>query len=235
MALQLGFDGNVRLTGGDDASIREVLSLTRDKYHAYASAIDVGDSERATYWRITFAILSVHSPIEATFEAYKTLRLWRARFQRMPSQGKLNMLLRTSYGSDGSITQYCYQKAMYLREFDAKWLENRGQFLRNADSESVWRDRLVKNVKGLGLAKASFAVALAAPATSDVCCIDTHMFQLFAGKVPTTSIPRKMYLAIEEQIRAYGREFGLSTFAAQWCLWDAKRGTSNAHAVLAIA
>lgn len=235
MAVQLGFDGSLHLTSGDDASVRQVLALSHDKYHAYASAIDVGDSERATYWRITFAILSVHSPIEATFEAYKSLRLWRARYARMPSVAVCNRLLRNSHGVDGSVTQYCYQKSLYLREFDLAWTSDRTRFTRNGESELAWRDRLQRNVKGLGLAKASFAVCLSNPATSDVCCVDTHMYQLFAGNVPANAIPRKAYLAIEEKIRAYGKEFGIGTFVAQWALWDAKRGHANAHAILAIA
>lgn len=106
-------------------------------------------------------------------------------------------------------------------------------FLRNGDSDSDWRARIQRNVKGLGLAKASFAVALANPATSDVCCIDTHMYQLFTGIVPKSSIKPSVYLALENAIRELGKEFGLSTFATQWCLWDAQRGQSNPHSVLA--
>ena len=75
MALQLGFDGAIRLIAdGDEASMLEVLKLTSPKYEAFCAAIDQGESERAVYWRIVFAILSVHSPIDATFEAYRTLR-----------------------------------------------------------------------------------------------------------------------------------------------------------------
>jgi thermostable 8-oxoguanine DNA glycosylase len=232
MALQLGFGDSVKLLNSDDASIREALSLTRDKYSAYVRAIDVGESDLATYWRIVFSILSVHSPIDATFEAYKSLRLWKARFGRVPSAGKLQTLFRLAHGGDGVI-QYPYQKAQYVREFDAAWRDDRNLFTRNGETDDAWRARIQRNVRGLGLAKASFAVCLSSPASADVCCVDTHIYQLFTGKVPRSTIGRKVYLAIEEQVRSYAREFGLSVFACQWALWDAKRGVANDHHALA--
>ena len=235
MAIQLGLDGtSVRLVDAhkDTQQLREVLALTRDRYDSYVRAIDVGESDKATYWRIVFSILSVHSPLDATFEAYRALRVWRARYNRIPSQRKLGTLLLLARGNDGVI-QYTNQKAIYIREFDAKWAADKEQFLRNGDTDADWRARIQRNVKGLGLAKASFAVALANPATSDVCCIDTHMYQLFTGIVPKSSIKPSVYLALENAIRELGKEFGLSTFATQWCLWDAQRGQSNPHSVLA--
>ncbi len=232
MAIQLGFGDSIRLTSSDDVSLQECLKLTGEKYRAYSQAIDVGESDKATYWRIVFSILSVHSPLDATFEAYTALRLWRARFKRTPSQQTLRSLLLHARGVDG-IVQYTYQKSSYIRAFDFNWNEDKSRFLRNGDTDDAWRIRIQANVKGLGLAKASFAVALSNPSTSDVCCVDTHIWQLFTGTVPKSTIARKAYLAIESRIRELGKEYGLSTFACSWALWDAKRGVSNSHAALA--
>jgi thermostable 8-oxoguanine DNA glycosylase len=235
MAIQMGLDGvSVKLIDAhrNTDNVREILALTKDRYVAYTRAIDVGETDKATYWRIIFAILSVHSPIDATFEAYRALRVWRAKFQRIPSAKKLATLIALARGIDG-VVQYQFQKASYIREFDAKWTANKDLFTRNGDSDSEWRLRIQANVKGLGLAKASFAVCLANPSTSDICCIDTHMFRLFAGKPATGSIGKKLYLALEDRIRELANEFGLSVFAAQWCLWDAMRGQANPHSVLA--
>lgn len=235
MAIQLGLDGGLRLTEANDTeSIRQALALTRDKYLAYVRAIDVGESERAVYWRIVFAILSVHSPIEATFEAFKSLRLWRARFGRLPAKARCRDLLLAAKGKDGTVTQYCSQKAGYLVEFDRAWARDKAAFLRGTDTDHDWRLRLVRNVKGLGLAKASFAVALCQPVTSDVCCIDTHMYALLTdGRPPKGAIGKRIYLELESRIRELAWEVGLSVFATQWALWDARRGQSNPHSVLA--
>lgn len=234
MTLQLGFDGAVKLLDGSPESLRECLALTGDRYREYARAIDPGDSERGVYWRIVFSLLSVQSPLDATFSAYKTLRLWRARFGRVPSQGKLRSLILNARGSDG-VVQYTHQKALYIREFDANWREDPARFLRCGDTDADWRARIQANVKGLGLAKASFAVALSNPATSDVCCIDTHLHAVFTGHPARSTIPRRVYLELESRVRALALEFGLSTFAAQWALFDAHRGTANNHAALAVA
>ena len=231
MALQLGFNDSVKLLDSDDASIRQVLALTADKYRQYALDVDVGESDRATYWRIQFAILSVHSPIDATFEAYKAIRLFRARFGRLPSERVLANLLLRSRGIDG-VVQYAYTKGKYLREFDKAFTHNPSAFTRNGSSDIEWRNRIQASVKGLGIAKASFAVALSAPSTSDVCCIDTHIYALFYGHPPRKSVGKRVYLALEEKVRAYAKEFKLSVFACQWALWDAKRGISNPHSAL---
>lgn len=233
MALQLGLlDGAVKLTkNADDESLRECLTLTRARYEAYASAIDTGESDRAVYWRIVFSILSVHSPIDATFEAYRSIRAWRARYSRVPSQDTLVKLLRHSRGVDG-VVLYPNNKAEYLRAFSLAWERDKSTFTRNGATDAEWRARIQRNVKGLGLAKASFAVALSNPSTSDICCIDTHIYALFTGITPKSAIGKRAYLAIEQRIRDLASEFDLSVFACQWALWDARRGEANPHTIL---
>lgn len=234
MAVQLGLlDNSVKLTDGSEDSLRQVLSLTADRYREYAAAIDTGESERSVYWRIVFSILSVHSPIDATFVSYKTLRLWHARFQRTPSVGTYMRMLRSSRGSDG-VVQYIPTKSHYLREFDLGWHKDRTRYTRNDETDDAWRLRLQTNIKGLGMAKASFAVALSNPATSDVCCVDTHIYAIFNhGRPAKTTIGKRAYLAMEDRVRTLAKDFGLSVFACQWALWDARRGVCNPHAGLA--
>lgn len=232
MALQLGFNDSIKLLDSDDDSIRQVLSLTARKYDGYVRSIDIGESDKATYWRIVFSILTVHSPLDASFEAYRAVRVWRARFGRIPSQRKLASLLLGAKGNDG-VVQYAPTKAGYIVQFDKDWSTDKAKFTRNGDDDIAWRTRIQANVKGLGLAKASFAVALSAPATSNVCCIDTHMYALLTGNGPAKSaIGKRLYLELEQRVRTWAAEFGLSTFACQWALWDAKRGVSNPHTIL---
>ena len=198
--LQLGFDKAVKLTSYDDAALREVLALTASDYGRMAESLDTDGSDASVYWRIQFAILTVHSPLDASLEAYRRVRLYKARYGRLPGQAKLAGLLLAARANDG-VVQYCGQKARYLKAFDAAWRSDRTVFLRGFDGDDAYRLRLQKNVLGLGLAKASFAVALMSPSTSDVCCIDTHMYQIFAGSVPKGSVAKRVYYEIEERIR----------------------------------
>lgn len=234
-SVQLGLiDGAIRLTGSDSDSLDLAVKLTRERYTTLACAIDPqAETGDAVYWRIVFAILSVHSPIHATFNAYKRLRLWSIRFGRKPRYHRtVEPILRGSTADDGAI-MYAPTKAHYVADFTRDWEVDSTPYTRNGDSEHDWRLRLQRNVKGLGLAKASFAVALCNPLASDVCCIDTHIYALFTGSVPRGAIKPVVYLAIEDAIRRLARRHGLGTFVTQWLLWDAKRGIVESHGVLA--
>lgn len=233
-SVQLGFDGSVKLVGADDESLDTVVRLSREKYEALACAIDPSANDGdAVYWRIVFALLSVHSPIHATFNAYRNLRIWSVRYGRKPKfHQSIERVLRASKADDGAIL-YAPTKAWYIADFTRAWEFDPTPFTRNGDSDHEWRLRLWRNTRGLGIAKASFAVALCNPLTSDVCCIDTHIFALFTGAPARKGIKPVVYLAIEDTIRELAHKHGLGTFLVQWILWDAKRGISESHSTLA--
>lgn len=234
MAIQFGLDGqSIKIVNAHEteSDLIEVLTLTRERYASYVRAIHVEETDKATYWRIVFAILSVHSPLDGTFEAYRAIRNWKARYARIPSQRTLTRLIAMAKGTDG-VVLYQNNKSQYIREFDKAWTADRSLFTRNGDSDHEWRLRLWRNVKGLGLAKASFAVCLASPSTSDICCIDTHMHKVFTGITPKSAIKPAVYFALEDRVRELAKGVGLSTFATQWAIWDAQRGQSNPHSVL---
>ena len=148
----------------------------------------------------------------------------------MPSIGVLHRIIST-HGRDG-VVQYPYQKATYLREFDLGWVADRSRFLRCGEDDGAWRDRLVREVKGVAMAKASFAVALSRPVDADICCVDTHMYQLFKRSVPKSTVKRRDYLDIEGKVRDLARVYNVGCFVIQWLLWDAKRGVREPHAEL---
>lgn len=231
MALQLGFDGTVRLADRRRESLQAAIDATLPKYQDFTAAIEPGPAENEVFWRLAFSILSVHSPIGATFQAYRVVRTWRAINGQFPAQWRLAQMIGRATARDG-VVQYAPSKARYLLALEQQWRRNRASLLRGGDSEHEWRLRLAHNVKGLGIAKASFAVALCNPSESDVCCIDSHMYQLFTGIMPRSSIPKLQYFDIEAKIRRLAQKCKASTFTVQWLLWDAKRGISEPHEVL---
>ena len=222
--------------GCDDAAIDTAITLTRDTYIEYARAIEPADTGEPVYWRIVFALLTVHSPIHASFAGYDALRAWRARYSRLPANAAaIRRILETTRADDGYGVLYAPTKARYIADFSRAWVLDPTRFERNGDDDISWRYRVQANVRGLGLAKASFAVALCNAAESNVCCIDTHIHALYTGSIaPRGGVRRAPYLAIEDTIRRKAAEHGLSTFVLQWLLWDAKRGTREAHSALTI-
>ena len=233
-SLQYGFDGAIKLRGADSKTLDIAVELSRERYTTFACAIDPqADDGNGVYWRIVFAMLSVHSPIGATFNAYRTLRLWSVRFGRKPKFHRtIERILRSSNANDGAIV-YAPTKAWYIADFTRAWEADSTPFTRQGDTDHEWRLRLKRNVRGLGLAKASFAVALCNPLASDVCCIDTHIHQLLTGAVPRRGIKDVVYFALEDSVRTLARRHGLGTFVVQWILWDAKRGIAESHSALA--
>jgi len=232
-SLQYGFDGSIKLHGADSKTLDIAVELSRERYTTFACAIDPqADDGDAVYWRIVFALLSVHSPIGATFNAYRTLRLWSVRFGRKPRfHQTIERILRSSNADDGAIL-YAPTKAWYVADFTRAWESDSVPFTRQGDTDHEWRLRLVRNVRGLGLAKASFAVALCNPLTATVCCIDTHIHQLLTGAIPRKAIKPVVYYALEAQIRRLARRHKLGVFVVQWILWDAKRGIPESHSTL---
>ena len=92
--------------------------------------------------------------------------------------------------------------------------------------------RLQKEVLGLGLAKASFAACLLYPLDADLACIDTWIQKVFLGNTGFKSLGLADYLLVESKIRTFANCFGVSTFLAQWLIWDhARGGSANSHSI----
>lgn len=228
MALQLGFNGAVRLLNKD--GIDDVLTLTLDRYRAFTEAITHDITEDIVYWRTVFAILSVHTAFEPTCAAYSMLR----ENGRMPRAWRTLTRWLAKVNESGKVVMFPGQKTRYLLEFDKRWREDASQFMPNGDESKGWRDRLI-GIRGLARTKASFAVCLADPMQAQVICIDRHMARLLLGYIPRNSLPDKVYDRAEREILSLARGYKAHPFAVQWCLWDAVRGHPEPHDVLRVA
>lgn len=93
------------------------------------------------------------------------------------------------------------------------------------------RLRLTRELYGTGLCKASFLTALLDPLNADVACIDTHMQKVYLGATSWRKVSMRDYLAMETKIREVGQRHLVSTFLAQWMIWDHVRGTVTSHAI----
>ena len=211
-----------------------VLANQGERYWSYAEAIAPrGGVESSTYWRVVFSLLSVGTSLKANEAAY---RLLLDNPEVLPDQDRLSKLLGlVRAGGSHSTVPYHKTKARYISIFTNNyWKEgiDNTPFLWDNFSESLsdYRHRLMGMVKGLGIAKSSFAVALMYPTISDVVCLDRHMLRLLGW--PKPSIPIAAYLELERMVVNIGQETGHPGFIAQWCLWDAIRGSDEAHSSL---
>jgi endonuclease III len=226
MALQLGFDGAVKLIGRD--GMHEALDMTLPHYVENVERMAGEVTGERVYWRIVFALLSVHTAFEPNALAYEMLkangrmpRRWRTLVNRLASVK----------ASDGSVIQFAGQKAQYLIEFDKRWRDDPTPFMPNGDGSVGWRTR-IQDVRGLARTKASFAVCLSEPMQASVICIDRHMERLLTGRYSATPLSKARYDECEEEVLDLAETYSAPPFAVQWALWDAVRGKREGHEVL---
>lgn len=224
MALQLGFDGAVKLLHRD--GIPEVLARTLPRYVEYVERMAQPITPDRVYWRLIFSILSVHTAFAANELAYQQLR----RLGGLPVRWRTLTDWLTRVHVDSTVIQFAGQKASYLKEFESDFKRDSYPFMPNGDGSEGWRDRL-QGIRGLARTKASFAVCLSDPLGAKVVCIDRHMARLLVGFNPK-GIKKGDYDRAEHEILALSRGQNAPAFAVQWCLWDAVRGHVEPHKAL---
>ena len=181
---------------------------------------DLGDP-RAVFARIAFAILSANAPFDDSVKALdyaltcagtaspKVLTQWKM----IPAKARY---LNEAWDKINNITPLRIAGDANLYRWQVTKLD--------CESWSSYRYRLQKMFKGLGIAKASFAVSLLYPLTADVACLDTWMQKVFLGNTSFKSLSKVTYETVEQRITKYARALNVSTFLAQWMIWDHARG-----------
>lgn len=188
------------------------------KYRVAARMItpDLSSKEQV-FDRIAFAILSANAPFEKSVAA-------------------LDYVSRNRGMVDAEdLIQYTMvpTKAAWLNSlWDIFDNEGHGEYLKGAETWQDYRLLLAKKVKGLALAKASFAASLLYPLEADLACIDTWMQKHYLGHSGFKTLSQRDYLKVEARIRRFAGQVGVNTFLGQWMIWDAVRGEGmNDHAV----
>ena len=204
--------------GQYERRISNYMKEKKDEYIMNATFITPGSyTDDEIFYRVAFAILSANSPFEDSVKALNVCIKKRSAgiaiaprdivwFKQVPAKAKyINRLNRS-----------CLQ--MLTKQCEETWHN--------------YRLRLKRSVQGLGLAKASFAAALLYPLTADVACVDTWIQKVFLGNTGFKQLGVSDYLIVESKIRTFANCHGVSTFLAQWLIWDhARGGRPNAHAI----
>src|SRR5262249_20635152 len=86
------------------------------------------------------------------------------------------------------------------------------------------RNRIARDVIGLGPAKTSFALGLIYPFEATICCIDTHVGRLLAPLMgcDPVAVPRR-YAEAEALLEEVASAAGLPLVLAHWIRWDHQR------------
>jgi len=199
-----------------ESLIDKYIQANRLKYVSFARTIAPNLQDWAQVWdRLAFAILSANTPFDDSVKALAYVTdhkghaspSYLAVFKCVPAKADyLNLLPRG-------------KRVFTLLKGDKEdW--------------QAYRLRLFRTVKGLGLAKASFAASLLYPMTSDLACLDTWMQKHYLRRSSFKQLGQRDYVKVEARVRQVAKRNLLpSTFLAQWMIWDSLRNETNNHAI----
>ena len=194
------------------------MTDNREKYLGAARFISGVHDRDFVFSRIAFAILSANTPFDQSVRALNYVLEHKGTASRLDIQQFTCVPAKADYVN--TLWDSCVADPLRLLRHGY------------AESWSEYRYRLQRAVKGLGIAKASFAVSLLYPLTADVACIDTWMQKVFLGNTAFKVLGKATYEMVEAKIRSYARRVGVGTFIAQWMIWDhARGGMRNEHAI----
>lgn len=112
-------------------------------------------------------------------------------------------------------------KAQKICAFLEKWNNNPYDYSAiSGESFAEFRKRLIKNklVKGLKMAKASFALEMLEPLRADVVCLDRWMIRLYGRNPKSTS--DTLYVKMERHFVKICRKMGFHPAIARHIIWN---------------
>jgi len=138
------------------------------------------------YRRFVFALLSVHVGWRANIKSY--IRVTSE--PEIKNQAHLKDIIKVS--GVGLIEN----RTKGIWDLKEKFFANPAEY-KKMDEESwiMFRDRLMKQIYGLGLAKTAFALELCYPNEALVTCVDVHQLRMYecdTKKSPSTTVYRKI-------------------------------------------
>ena len=181
-----------------------------EKYKEYWGSI-APKNDTEIFQRWLFAFMSVHTTWEANVKGYEAIKDWTNWFK---NDEKLMELIK------GARVGLHNNRVRFISKFAQKFWQDPDWYKYQDGNWQMFRDRLVKNILGLGIAKVSFALEMIYPNKAEVCCMDTHLFQAY-GLNQTKDARR--YKEIENYWLDMCRMWNVPSTIARAILWDRKQ------------
>jgi CRISPR/Cas system CSM-associated protein Csm2 small subunit len=170
----------------------------------------INDSER--FQRFLFAFMSVHTSWERNVIGYNNIKEWWNWMNRWNVLEE--KLIQSRIGLHNN-------RLRFIKDFTIKFWSNPSNFeIGIGENWTEFRNRIEKNIKGLGLAKSSFAIEMIYPTQAEVTCLDTHLFQAY--ELNQTKHNR-MYHNLENHWVKNSLKKDLPPYIARCIYWDRKQ------------
>ena len=117
-------------------------------------------------------------------------------------------------------------RVRFISQFAQKFWQDPDWYKYQGGDWQQFRNRLVKEILGLGIAKVSFALEMIYPNRARVTCMDTHLFQAYGLD---QSKDARRYLEIENYWLGMCRMWNVPSYIARCILWDRKQDQADSR------
>ena len=186
------------------------------QYDYWKKLKPINDSER--FQRFLFAFMSVHTSWESNIRGYNLIKDWWTWMNQWDNLKE--KLIESRVGLHNN-------RLRFISEFTIKFWSNPSVFDRGMNENwNGFRNRIEREITGLGLAKSSFAIEMIYPDEAEVVCLDTHLFQAY-GLDQTKH--RKKYDLLENHWVKNSVKKDLPPYIARCIYWDRKQEKSDSR------
>ncbi len=200
--------------------------------HIVESFTDAEITEQTVYWRKMtpdchlerfrrwlFAFMSVHTSWEGNCTGFLAIRdHWEWAFDKK----KLLPLLESSGAGMHN------NRAQFITDFAIDYFRNSDEFMPGpGETWETCRNRLVRRVTGLGIAKVSYALEMSDPLNADVMCCDVHQLRLYdlgPGDVGSSGDRYDVFRSAEAHWVRVCRERGVAPYVGRNIMWNRLQG-----------
>jgi hypothetical protein len=187
-------------------------------------------TNNAVFRRYLFAFMSVHTSWQMNCKGYNAIKQFnkwaieaseQLEFWNYDSEKLFKRIERTRVGMQNNRTNY-------IGTFSGKFWGNPDDYIHANSGEgwTEWRDRLCKEILGLGKAKTSFAIEMLFPTEAKVVCMDTHLFQVYGCDQRRDM---KKYEALEADWIKRSDERGIAPYMARCLYWDKNQNRKSSR------
>jgi thermostable 8-oxoguanine DNA glycosylase len=169
------------------------------------------------FHRWLFAFMSVHTTWERNVIGYEAIKDWTCWFN---DDDKLMEVIK------GARVGLHNNRVRYISEFARKFWSDPEWYKYQGGNWQTFRDRLVKSILGLGIAKVSFSLEMIYPNEAEVTCMDTHLFQAYGLD---QSKDARRYKEIENYWLDMCSMWNIPSYIARCILWDRKQDKTDSR------
>lgn len=194
------------------------------RYETYWNSV-TPENNNEIFLRWLFAFTSIHSTWESNVRCYNFIKNFESWIDNKESLS--NLLLDSRAGLQNQRTENIW-------DFKNKFFESPDSFKKSRDEDWIsFRNRLCRSLKGIGLAKVSFALELCYPNNVEVVCLDIHMLRALGCNLKGYKIDSKKELAEYQSAESVwldkSKKFGTSPYITRCLYWDIIQGKPDSR------